>query len=147
MLNLPAYLFRIKEKGGKKFIFDAFRRKWVALSPEEWVRQNFIRYLTEEKHYPDALVSVERSLRLNQKNFRADAVVFSKTGEPVVIIECKAPEVKISQHAFDQIVRYNFELKVKYLIVTNGLNHYCCIIDKEKLTYTFLPDIPDYRDL
>jgi predicted type IV restriction endonuclease len=147
LLNLPAYIFRIKEKGGKKFIFDAFRRKWVALSPEEWVRQNFIRYLTEEKHYPDALVSVERSLRLNQQNFRADAVVFSKTGEPLVIIECKAPEVKISQHAFDQIVRYNFELKVKYLIVTNGLNHYCCIIDKERLTYTFLPDIPDYRDL
>ena len=147
MLNLPAYLFRIKEKGGKKFIFDAFRRKWVALSPEEWVRQNFIRYLTEEKHYPDALVSVERSLRLNQQNFRADAVVFSKTGEPLVIIECKAPEVKISQHAFDQIVRYNFELKVKYLIVTNGINHYFCMMDLDKLTCTFLPDIPDYRDL
>lgn len=147
MLNLPTYLFRIKEKEGKKIIFDVFRRKWVALTPEEWVRQNFIRYLTEEKHYPVALVSVERSLRLNQQNFRADAVVFTKSGTPLVIIECKAPEVKISQQVFDQIVRYNIELQVKYLMVTNGINHYCCIVDKEKLTYAFLPEIPDYKEI
>ena len=147
MLNLPTYLFRIKEKNDKKIIFDGFRRKWVALTPEEWVRQNFMRYLTEEKHYPVALVSVERSLRLNQQNFRADAVIFTKTGEPLMIIECKAPEVKISQQVFDQIIPYNIELRVKYLIVTNGLNHYCCIIDKEKLIYEFLPEIPDYKVL
>ena len=147
MLNLPTYLFRIKEKDGKKVIFDVLRRKWVSLTPEEWVRQNFIRYLTEEKHYPIALVSVERSLRLNQQNFRADAVIFNKTGEPFVIIECKAPEVNISQQVFDQIVRYNMELRVKYLMVTNGMSHYCCIIDSEKLTYAFLSEIPDYKDM
>jgi hypothetical protein len=147
LLNLPTYLFRIKEKEEKKTIFDVYRHKWVSLTPEEWVRQNFIRYLTEEKHYPVSLVSVERSLRLNQQNFRADAVIFTKAGDPLVIIECKAPEVKISQGVFDQIVRYNMELRVKYLIVTNGLSHYCCIIDKGKLSYAFLPEIPDYKDL
>jgi hypothetical protein len=147
LLNLPAYSFRIKEKGGKKFIFDNFRRKWVAFTPEEWVRQNFIRYLIEEKHYPVSLISIEHTIRMNQLNFRSDAVIFSRTGEPLVIIECKAPEVKISQHAFDQIIRYNFELKVKYLIVSNGINHYCCKIDDNMLTYTFLIEIPDYNDL
>ena len=147
MLNLPAYSFRIKEKGGKKFIFDCYRSKWIVLAPEEWVRQNFIRYLIEEKHYPVSLVSVEHTIRMNQLNFRCDAVIFSRTGEPLVIIECKAPEVKISQHAFDQIIRYNFELRVKYLIVSNGINHYCCKIDDNMLTYTFLIEIPDYNDL
>jgi hypothetical protein len=147
LLNLPVYIFRIKEKEGKKLIFDSFRHKWVSLTPEEWVRQNFIRYLTEEKHYPVSLVSVERSIRMNQLNFRSDAVVFSKAGEPLVIIECKAPEVKISQQAFDQIVRYNYELRVKYLIVTNGMNHYFCVIDQDKLTYSFLTEIPDYNEL
>jgi type I site-specific restriction endonuclease len=147
LLNLPTYLFRIKEKGGKKIVFDTFRRKWVSLTSEEWVRQNFIRYLTEEKHYPLALISVECSIRMNQQNFRADVVIFSKTGEPFIIIECKAPEVKVSQEAFDQIVRYNMQLKVKYLMVTNGMNHYCCIIDRDKFIYAFLSEIPDYKDV
>jgi len=145
LLNLPTYFFRIREKDGKKIIFDDFRRKWVALTPEEWVRQNFIRYLIEEKHYPTALISVEQSLRLNQQNFRADAVIYSKTGDPFIIIECKAPEVKISQQVFDQMIPYNIELQAKFLMVTNGINHYCCVIDKEKVTYTFLPEIPDYK--
>lgn len=112
-----------------------------------WVRQNFIRYLIEERHYPASLISIEHAIRLNQLNFRSDAVIFSKTGEPLVILECKAPEVKISQHAFDQIVRYNFDLKVKYLIVTNGISHYFCQIDQNSLAYAFLPEIPDYKDL
>jgi hypothetical protein len=119
----------------------------VALTPEEWVRQNFLCYLTEEKHYPFTLVSVERFLRMNHLNFRSDAVIYSKTGEPLVIVEFKAPEVKIAQNVFDQIVRYNIELQVKYLIVTNGMNHYCCVIDREMLTYKFLTEIPDYKDL
>jgi hypothetical protein len=147
LLNLPIYSFRIKEKDGKKIIFDRFRKKWVALTPEEWVRQNFLSYLTEEKHYPFALVSVEQVLRMNQLNFRSDAVVYSKSGEPLAIVECKAPDVKISQQAFDQIVRYNIELQVRYLIVTNGMNHYCCVIDKGMHTYNFLTEIPDYKDL
>jgi type I site-specific restriction endonuclease len=147
MLNLPQYSFRIKEKSGKKLIFDDFRRRWVALTPEEWVRQNFARYLTEEKHFPASLVAVERSLRMNQRDFRTDIVLFSKSGNPLVVVECKAPEVKISQLVFDQVARYNLDLRVSYLIVTNGLEHYCCRFDQQQLSYTFLPEIPDYREL
>jgi len=145
-LNLP-YSFRIKDKLDKKLIFDGFRRRWVALTPEEWVRQNFVRYLTEEKHYPASLVAIERSLRMNQRDFRTDIVLFSKSGNPLIVVECKAPEVKISQQVFDQIARYNLDLRVSYLIVTNGLTHYCCRFDQSELTYTFLPEIPDYMEL
>lgn len=147
MLNLPTYLFRIKLKEGKRIIFDSWRRKWVSLTPEEWVRQNFARFLTEEKHFPSARLGIEYSLNLNQQNFRADIVVFGKNGEPVMITECKAPEVKISQQVFDQIVRYNMKLQVKYLIVTNGMSHYCCVIDRVHFTYSFLEEIPDFKDL
>jgi len=147
ILNLPQYSFRIQEKAGKKLIFDGFRRRWVALTPEEWVRQNFARYLTEEKHFPASLVAIERSLRMNQRDFRTDIVLFSKLGNPLVVVECKAPEVKISQQVFDQIARYNLDLRVNYLIVTNGLTHYCCMFDQVQLTYTFLPEIPDYQEL
>jgi len=146
-LNLPQYSFRIKDKLDKKLIFDGFRRRWVALTPEEWVRQNFARYLTEEKHYPASLVAIERSLRMNQRDFRTDIVLFSKSGNPLIVVECKAPEVKISQQVFDQIARYNLDLRVSYLIVTNGLTHYCCQFNQEQLSYTFLPEIPDYLEL
>ncbi|MCX6237798.1 MAG: type I restriction enzyme HsdR N-terminal domain-containing protein [Bacteroidia bacterium] len=147
LLNLPQYSFRIREKPGKKVIFDSFRRQWVALTPEEWVRQNFVRYLTEEKHFPASLVAIERSLRMNQRDFRTDIVLFSKSGNPLVVVECKAPEVKISQLVFDQIARYNLDLRVSYLIVTNGLSHYCCRFDQQQLSYTFLPEIPDYNEI
>lgn len=147
VLNLPPYTFRIREKLAKKLIFDGFRRRWVALTPEEWVRQNFVRYLTEEKHFPASLVAIERSLKMNQRDFRTDIVLFSKSGSPLVVVECKAPDVKISQLVFDQIARYNLDLRVSYLIVTNGLTHYCCRFDQEQLSYTFLPEIPDYNEL
>jgi len=146
-LNLPYYSFRIKEHKGKKLIFDGFRRRWVMLTPEEWVRQNFARYLTEIKHFPASLVVIERSLRINQHDFRSDIVLFARTGIPIVVVECKAPEMKISQDVFDQIARYNMELRVSYLIVTNGLSHYCCRFDPGELTYTFLSEIPDFLEL
>ena len=146
-LNLPSYTFRIKEQSGKKVIFDDFRRKWVMLTPEEWVRQNFVRYLAEIKHFPATLMALERSLRINQHDFRSDIVLFSRSGSPLVVVECKAPEVKISQQVFDQIARYNLKLRVDYLIVTNGLTHYCCRFDQSKLSYTFLAEIPDYSEL
>jgi len=145
-LNLPQNAFRIRENAGKKMIFDGFRRKWVALTPEEWVRQNFARYLTEIKCFPISLVAIEKSLRINQQDFRADIVLFSKTGNPLAVVECKAPEVKITQQVFDQIARYNLQLRVSYLIVTNGMTHYCCQFDQQQLTYTFLPEIPDYNE-
>ena len=147
LLNLPQYTFRTSEKQGKKIIFDGFRGRWVALTPEEWVRQNFARYLTEVKHFPASLIAIERSLRINQRVFRTDIVLFSKSGMPLVVVECKAPEVKITQQVFDQIARYNLDLRVSYLIVTNGLMHYCCKFEQEQLSYTFLPEIPDYREL
>ena len=147
LLNLPPYSFRIREKSGKKMIFDVYRGRWVVLNPEEWVRQNFVRYLTEEKHFPASLVAVERSLRINLHDFRTDVVLFSKTGSPLVVVECKAPEVKISQLVFDQIARYNLNLRVCYLVVTNGLVHYCCKFDQQELSYTFLPEIPDYKEI
>jgi len=147
LLNLPQYSFRIRETSGKKSIFDGFRRRWVALTSEEWVRQNFARYLTDDKHFPASLVAVERSLRINQHDFRTDIVLFSKLGNPLVVVECKAPEVKISQQVFDQIARYNLDLRVSYLIVTNGLVHYCCRFDQSELSYTFLPEIPDYQEI
>ena len=147
ILNLPQYTFRIREQKGKKLIFDSFRRRWVALTPEEWVRQNFVRYLTEVKNFPASLVAIERSMRMNQNDFRTDIVLFSKSGNPVVVVECKAPEVKITQQVFDQIARYNLGLRVSYLIVTNGLTHYCCRFDSSSLCYTFLPEIPDYKEL
>ncbi len=146
-LNLPSFSFRIKEQNGKKLIFDNFRRRWVMLTPEEWVRQNFARYLAESKHFPATLMALERSLRLNQHDFRTDVVLFSRKGNPLVVVECKAPEVKISQQVFDQIARYNLELRVAFLIVTNGINHYCCRFDQSLQTYTFLPEIPDYQEL
>lgn len=147
ILNLPQYTFRIREQQGKKLIFDSFRRRWVALTPEEWVRQNFVRYLTEVKNFPASLVAIERSMRMNQNDFRTDIVLFSKSGNPVVVVECKAPEVKITQQVFDQIARYNLGLRVSYLIVTNGLTHYCCRFDSSNLCYTFLPEIPDYKEM
>jgi len=135
------------QKEGRRLIFDAYRRRWVRLTPEEWVRQHFVRYLIDEKHFPASLMAIEKSLRHNQQDFRTDALVFSTAGLPLLIIECKAPEVKITQKVFDQIVRYNFELQVDYLIVTNGLSHFCCKIDKTCLTYEFLKEIPDYSEI
>ena len=146
-LNLPFYEFRTSQKDGRTLIFDAYRRRWVKLNPEEWVRQHFVRYLVEEKQYPSALIAIEHSLQINRQVFRADAVVFSTSGKPLLIVECKAPEVKITQKVFDQIVRYNFRFQVDFLIVTNGLSHFCCKIDKTNLTYEFLREIPEYNVL
>lgn len=146
-LNLPAYDFKTAKKEGRSVIFDSLRRRWVKLTPEEWVRQNFIRYLVEERQFPGSLIAIEHSLRLNRQDFRADAVVFSTAGKPLLLVECKAPEVKITQKVFDQVVRYNFEFRVDYLLVSNGLTHFCCKIDKENLTYAFLPEIPFFSAL
>jgi type I site-specific restriction endonuclease len=144
-LNLPEYTFRTMRKEGRTLVFDAYRRRWIKLTPEEWVRQHFIRYLVEEKHYPASLIAVEHSLKINRQDFRADAVVFSSSGNPLLILECKAPDVKIIQKVFEQIVRYNYEFQVGFLIVTNGLSHFCCRIDKANLSYEFLNEIPDYE--
>ena len=146
-LNLPGYTFRTAQKEGKSLIFDDYRRRWVRLTPEEWVRQNFVRYLAEVKNFPASLMALERSLKFNQQDFRADVLIFSTGGKPLLLVECKAPEVKITQRTFDQIIRYNFEFQVDYLIVTNGLSHFCCKIDKTDQTYGFLKEIPDFMQI
>jgi hypothetical protein len=141
-LNLPEYSFKTKMVDGKTQIFDAFRKKYVVLTPEEWVRQNFLQYLVTEKKYPASRIALEYPLQYNTLSKRGDIVIFSRSGQPEIIIECKAPSVKVSQDTFDQAARYNFVLKLRYLVVTNGLQHYCCEMDYEKGTYVFLPDLP-----
>jgi hypothetical protein len=146
-LNLPGYSFKIKSKEQKKYIFDEIRKKFVLLTPEEWVRQNFIRYLVQEKHFSSQLMAVEMTLEYNRLSYRADAVAYNRQMQPVLIVECKAPDVKLKQDHFDQIARYNMQLRVEYLIVTNGIHHYCCRIDFEQGKYAFLKDIPEFEDL
>lgn len=146
-LNLPSFDINVKKIGGKLSILDPLRRKFVALTPEEWVRQHFVNFLLREKGYPAALIANEIQIDLNKMKKRCDSVVYNRDLSPLMIIEYKAPDVDITQQVFDQIVRYNIVLKVKYLIVSNGLNHYCCIIDYNKQSFNYLSDIPNYTDL
>lgn len=143
-LNLPKYPFRFKEVADKIHIFDAFRKKYVLLTPEEWVRQNFLQYLLTEKKYPLSLIAVEAGLKYNQMQKRADVLVYDKQGQPFLLVECKAPEIKISQDTFDQVARYNMVFKVNYLVVTNGLDHFCCKMDYSDNSYRFLAEIPAF---
>lgn len=146
-LNLPSFDINVKKIGGKLSILDPLRRKFVALTPEEWVRQHFVIFLLREKGYPAALIANEIQIDLNKLKKRCDSVVYNRDLSPLMIIEYKAPDVEITQQVFDQIVRYNIVLKVKYLIVSNGLNHYCCIMDYDKQSFSYLSDIPNYTDL
>ncbi len=146
-LNLPQYPMKIKEEGGKYFIFDSIRKKYLVLTPEEWVRQNFIQFLIQEKGFPASLIAIEKGLRLNELQKRADAVVSDNNGLPIVLIEFKAPSVKITQETFEQIGRYNSIFKVPYLIVSNGLEHFCAKIDFQKNSFEFLEDVPAYKKL
>ena len=146
-LNLPQYGIKIGEKDGKRTIFDFLRRKYVALTPEEWVRQHFTHYLVEHKGYPKGLMGNEVELHIGEKRLRCDTVLYNKEGQPRMIIEYKAPTIQIQQKTFDQISAYNLLLHVDYLIVSNGLQHYCCKMDYENRKYLFLQDIPDYENL
>ncbi len=147
LLNLPRYEAKINTDNGKRQIFDCLRRCYVALTPEEWVRQHFINMLLTQKGYPAALTANEVGITLNGMSRRCDSVVYDKQLKPRVIIEYKAPTVKIDAKVFAQIARYNLVLKVDYLIVSNGLQHFCCRMDYEKSSYTFLKDIPVYADI
>jgi hypothetical protein len=144
-LNLPNYKFRIKSNENKMLIFDNLRKKYMVLTPEEWVRQHFVQFLIQEKKYPVSLIALEKQLTINNRKKRTDILVFNKEGSPEIIVECKAPKIKITQATFDQIARYNLKLKANFLIVTNGLEHFYCKMDFEKETYIFLQDIPDYK--
>ena len=143
-LNFPVYSFRFKNSENKVAIFDEIRKKFIILTPEEWVRQNVIQYLLQEKKYPKSYINVEKLIRINDLKKRYDIVVFQPDGTIFLLIECKSPEVKISQETFNQIARYNITLKAKYLMVTNGLNHYFCSMDFEKEDYIFLNQLPNF---
>ena len=146
-LNLPPFDIKIQQRDGKSFIFDPLRKKYIALTPEEWVRQHFVHFLTDFKGYPKGLLANEVQLTLNGTKKRCDTVLYNKDLSARMIVEYKAPHVEITQAVFDQITRYNMVLKVEYLIVSNGLRHYCCRIDYNTMQCTFLPDIPAYTEL
>lgn len=146
-LNLPEFSFRIKTENDKTFIFDAIRKKFVRLTPEEWVRQNFVQFLISVKNFSYSLIAIETSAKINNNQQRADLVVYNRLGVPILIAEFKSPDVKISQQTFDQIVRYNMRLKVPFLVVSNGLDHYCCKINYSENSYAFLSEIPDLKDI
>ena len=146
-LNLPKYGIKIKNDKGHQSIFDVLRRKYVALTPEEWVRQHFVHFLIEHKGYPKALMANEIQLAIGNKKLRCDSVLYDRTLKPRMIIEYKAPTVSITQKVFDQITIYNMLLHVDYLVVSNGIKHYCCSMDYANQKYLFLEDIPDYQNL
>ena len=146
-LNFPVYSFRFKNSENKVSIFDEIRKKFILLTPEEWVRQHVIQFLLQDKRYPKSYINVEKLIKINDLSKRYDGVVFQPNGEIFLLIECKAPEVPISQQTFDQIARYNLVLKAKYLMVTNGLNHYFCQMDFENEKYVFLKELPDFDRL
>jgi len=144
-LNFPSYNFRFKNSENKVSIFDAIRKKFIILTPEEWVRQHTVQFLVQDKNYPKSYLNVEKLIKVNDINKRYDIVIFKPNGEMFLLVECKAPEVKISQDTFDQMARYNLKLKAEYLMVSNGLNHYFCQMDFENECYIFLEDLPNFN--
>ena len=146
-LNLPDYPIRLSGTQEHPSIFDILRRKYVALTPEEWVRQHFIPFLINQKNYPATLLANEIKLRVGNKTLRADSVLYDRELRPRMIVEYKAPHIPITQKVFDQISTYNMLLHVDYLVVSNGLQHYCCKMDYDNQKYLFLEDIPDYQNI
>ena len=146
-LNFPHYEFRLRQSGEKQQIFDIARKKFVALTPEEWVRQHILHHLHQAKSVPLSLIGVEVSLKLNSLVKRADLVVYARTGKPLMLIECKAPGVSVSQLVFDQAARYDMIFHVNFMLITNGLAHYCCRFNHDEHSYSFLPDIPAYEEM
>lgn len=144
-LNFPDYTFRFKNSENKVAIFDEIRKKFIILTPEEWVRQHVVKYILEQKMYPKSHVNVEKIVKVNGLTKRYDVVIFNPDGSIFLLVECKAPGITISQNTFDQIARYNMSLNAIHMMVTNGLNHYFCQMDYEQEKYFFLPDLPEYK--
>lgn len=146
-LNLPAAPLRLQQKEGRTMVFDSVRKRYVALTPEEWVRQHFVHFLIEHKHYPEGRIGNEISLRVGDMNKRCDTVIYDRNARPLAIVEYKAPSVAITQRVFDQTWRYNMPLHVPYIIISNGLQHFCCKIDYATNQCKFLQDIPEYSQI
>lgn len=146
-LNLPEYDVKVRGTREKPEIFDFLRKRYVALTPEEWVRQHYTHWLVEHKGYPQGLLGNEIALKCGQKTLRCDSILYNKEAQPLVIIEYKAPTVPLTQRVFDQISTYNLLLHVDFLMISNGLQHFCCRMDYEAQTYHFMQEIPDYTAL
>ncbi|MBQ1773698.1 MAG: type I restriction enzyme HsdR N-terminal domain-containing protein [Prevotella sp.] len=146
-LNLPSFDISIAQRNGRPTVFDPLRRRFVALTPEEWVRQHFVNYLVQHLHYPAGLMANEVELTVGDKHLRCDTLLYNKDMQPQMIIEYKAPHIALSQKVFDQITAYNLLLHVDYLVVSNGMEHLCCQMDYDNRRYVFLHDIPDYNQL
>lgn len=146
-LNLPSLDAKVRKRGNMQEIFDPLRRKYVALTPEEWVRQHFVHYLVTKKGFPASRIANEAAIKLNKLSRRCDTVVYDKQLNPLMILEFKEPRIEITQHVFDQVARYNSVLRVPYIVVSNGLTHFCYRIDFTTLDYQFLTDIPIYTEL
>lgn len=146
-LNLPPVSLKLQNDGEHISVYDDLRHKFVALTPEEFVRQHFVAWLRDSLHYPTQLMANEIGIDVNGTRRRCDTVIFGRDTNPLVIVEYKAPDVAITQTVFDQIVRYNMSLRARYLIVSNGMQHYCCAIDYDNDSYHFIPRIPDYNEL
>lgn len=146
-LNLPSINANIKKEGEKTLIFDSLRKRYVALTPEEWVRQHFTAFLINHRGYPTSLIANEISISLNGMTRRCDSVVYNRQLQPLVIVEYKAPHITISQKTFEQANAYNQVLRVPYIIISNGINHYCCHIDYDQQKVTYLRDVPDFASL
>ena len=146
-LNLPRYEISVKRNGERLTIFDFLRRRHVALTPEEWVRQHFVHFLVEHKGYPKGLLANEVELSVGEKNLRCDSILYDPSLKPRMIVEYKAPSVVVTQKVFQQIATYNLLVHVDYLVVSNGLTHYCVKMDYDNQKYLFLDDIPDYKNL
>ena len=140
-LDFPNYTFKIKNSGNGDYIFDEIRKKYIKLTKEEWVRQNCVKFLINEKNFPSVLINIEKTIKINKLSKRYDIVVYKPDGGIKLLVECKSPEIKINQKTFDQIAVYNMNLKSEQLMVTNGLEHYFCEINYENKCYTFLKDI------
>lgn len=146
-LNLPEVQFRIKQNNGKHQVFDIVRKKYVALTPEEWVRQHFVHFLINQQEFSPGLIAIEMLVKINDLSQRADIVLYNKKAKPAIIVECKAPTIPITRAVFNQAARYNSKLQVDYLIVTNGLQHYCAQISDKDGNYTLANQIPSANDI
>ncbi len=143
-LNLPTFDTELRQEGGKVLIFDVLRKRHVSLTPEEWVRQHFIHYLIHHLRYPRGLIKVEGGLTFNSLQKRSDIVVFDRTGSPWMVIECKAPDLQLSERTVMQASMYNHTLKARYLVVTNGMSHVCCEINWENRDTVVMAEMPDF---
>ena len=146
-LNLPSCHCELRNRNGRSVILDPIRKRFVPLTPEEWVRQHFIQYLIQHLHVPPAMIAVEVTIPIQDRHYRADIVVYGRAVEAILIVECKGYSVKLGQNVFNQIGLYNAAVKVPYLIVTNGMQHYCCKLDYADRTYDFLDEIPSYQSM